>query len=720
MAHKITDGIAQIFRQVGGHAKGALAAGGLALGLVGCGLAGGSGSVDNAMLADEADGTNWASYGRTFSENHFSPLEQINAENVGELGLAWSYDVGTPLRADSQPLAVDGVIYIATGLSVVQAIKAETGEVIWKYDPELLKSADVKKLLPSWGIRGLAIWKNKVIVGLQDGRLIALARDTGKLAWSTQTLDEKVDKHGEATITGAPRVFNGKVIIGFAGAERWARGAISAFDAETGKFLWRFFTVPGNPADGFEDKAMEMAAETWSGEWWEHGGGGTVWNSMVYDPEYNRVYFGTGNAGPWNWKIRNPEGGDALFLASIVAVDADTGEYVWHYQQNPNEAWDYNATMDIELATLNIDGQDLNVLMQAPKNGYFYVIDRATGKLISANNIGRVTWSSGIDMKTGRPIDVPGNRYENGPVVQWPGTYGTHNWQPMSFSPKTNLAYIPTIQQADLYSSEGLDPQTWERTPNSWNSGMSADTGGLTIDTNEFGSFLQAWDPVTQKPRWKVTTPGIVNGGTMATGGGLVFQGHVDGTFNAYDAANGKKLWTFPAGVSVLGAPISFLVNGEQYIAVLSAPPSGSPSATLPMQAQYGWRYRDHPRRLLVFKLGGQGKLPTTAEPGQAEPIKDASFKVEKAKADAGATDFTNYCMACHGVGAVASGGAPDLRASPVVLDTATFEMIVRQGALGEAGMPGVPFLTDEQLLQIRHYIRQQATAVGTSYASGP
>jgi quinohemoprotein ethanol dehydrogenase len=690
--------------------------------LLGLGACSGSNTVNNAMLADEADGTNWASYGRTFSENHFSPLDQVNTSNVSQLKLAWSHDVGTSLRSDSQPLAVDGVIYIATGLSVVQAIKAATGEVLWKYDPELLKTMDLKKRLPSWGIRGLAIWEDKVIVGLQDGRLVGLDRATGELVWSAQTLDSKVDKHGEATITGAPRVFNGKVIIGFGGAERWARGAVSAFDAQTGKFLWRFFTVPGNPADGFENELMANVAQTWSGEWWEHGGGGTVWNAMTYDPEFDRVYFGTGNAGPWNWEIRNPEGRDELFLASIVAVDADTGEYVWHYQQNPNEAWDYNSTMDIELATLTIEGAERKVLMQAPKNGFFYVIDRETGKLISAEKIGRATWAEGIDMKTGRPIDTPNNRYQDGPVVHWPGTYGTHNWQPMAFSPQSKLAYIPTIEQADLYSKEGIDPEQWGRTPNAWNSGLSGEARGLTIDTEQFGSYLQAWDPVTQKARWKIRTPGVVNGGTMATAGGLVFQGHVDGTFNAYDAENGTKLWTFAAGVSVLGAPISFLVDGEQYIAVLSGPPSGSPSATLTMQAKYGWRYRDHPPRLLVFKLGGEGVLPPTAEPGPAVPLRDDSFSVDPKKASAGAISFLNYCMGCHGVGAVASGGAPDLRASPAVLDASVFEAIVRGGVLAESGMPGVDFLDNGEVLNLRHYIRQQATSAVSepTYVSGP
>jgi quinohemoprotein ethanol dehydrogenase len=679
-------------------------------------------TVDDNMLSDEADGVNWPAYGRTFSENHYSPLDQINATTVSKLALAWSYEVDTPLRADSQPLAVDGVIYLATGLSVVQAIDAESGKPLWRYDPQLYKTIDARKSLPSWGIRGLAIWKDKVIVGLQDGRLVAVNRGNGKLLWSTQTLDQKADKFGEATITGAPRVFNGKVIIGFAGAERWARGAVSAFDVETGKRLWRFFTVPGNPAEGFESKTMEMAARTWSGQWWKFGGGGTVWNSIVYDPDFNRIYFGTGNAGPWNWKVRNPEGRDQLFLASIVAVDADTGHYVWHYQQNPNEAWDYNATMDIELATLSIAGKQRKVLMQAPKNGYFYVLDRANGRLISAEKIGRVTWSSGIDGKTGRPIDVPGNRYEHGPVIHWPGTFGTHNWQPMSYSPATNLAYIPTIRQADIYSSEGVDPKTWEPKHYSWNTAMGADTKGLKIDTDEFGSFLQAWDPVANRPRWKVPTPGIVNGGTMATAGGLVFQGHMDGTFNAFSAEQGKKLWAFRAGVSVLGAPISFSAGGQQYVAVLSAPPSGAPSGSLPMQAKFGWRYHDHPKRLLVFKLGGTATLPETLPPGAAQPLTDTGFRVDATKAKSGHADYSNFCEACHGVGAIASGGAPDLRASGAVLDAKTFEMIVRGGALSQNGMPRVDFVTDDQLLGLRSYIRQRAEAKDRAQgaAAGP
>jgi quinohemoprotein ethanol dehydrogenase len=680
----------------------------------------GAAGVDGALLANEADGSNWASYGRTYSEDHYSPLAEIRADNVGRLGLAWSYDLDTPLRADSQPLEADGVLYITSGLSVVQAIDALSGKRLWRFDPGVAAAAGMKKLLPSWGVRGLALWQGRVYVATQDGRLIALDARSGQQVWGVQTLDESVDRYGEVTITGAPRVFNGKVVIGFAGAERWARGAISCYDAATGHFLWRFYTVPGDPAKGFENDAMRMAAKTWSGEWWKYGPGGTVWNAITYDPEFNRLYLGTGNGGPWNWRVRNPAGGDALFLASVVALNADTGEYVWHYQENPNEAWDFNSTMDMELATLDIGGRQRKVLMHAPKNGFYYVIDRSDGKLISAEKIGDATWAKGIDMATGRPIEVPGSHYEKGAVLIWPGTYGTHNWQPMSYSPKTRLAYIPTIHQADIYSSEGLDPKKWQRTPNSWNTAMSGyATGALKLPVEEFSSTLQAWDPVQQKAAWKVPTPGVVNGGTMATAGGVVFQGHVDGTFNAYDAANGHKLWTFPAGVSVLGAPISYSVGGHQYVTVLSAPPSGSPAATLTMQARYGWQYREHPRRVLTFRLDGNAPLPPSAPPRIARPLFSPDFKVDAALAQRGVTLFTNACMGCHGVAAVAAGGAPDLRESALALDATAFAAVVRGGTLLQKGMPQFADIHDDELDAIRHYVRQQAALVSSDNATG-
>jgi quinohemoprotein ethanol dehydrogenase len=664
--------------------------------------------IDGALLGDESAGQDWASYGRTYSENHSSPLKEISAATIGSLGLAWSHDLGVRQRADSQPLAANGIVYVAVGLSIVQALDGQTGKELWRFDPQVAAVA-AHKLRPSWGIRGLALWRDRVIVATQEGRLIALSASTGTPVWSVQTLD----KDDETSITGAPRVFKDKVVIGFAGGDRdKVRGAVSCYDAKTGKFLWRFYTVPGDPANGFENEAMRKAADTWSGQWWKYGGGGTVWNAMTYDAELNRLYIGTGNGSPWNWKIRNPAGGDALYLASIIALDPETGHYLWHYQTHPNEAWDNDATMDMELATLTIGGRPHKVLMQAPKNGFFYVIDRETGKLLSAEKLGEVNWADRIDLKTGRPVERSGIRYEKAPVLLWPGAYGVHNWEPMAFSPTSGLVYIPTIHQADFYDASGVDPKTWKPIKHAWNAGMgSSGTGqGMThVPVEEFRSWLLAWDPVPQKMVWKVPTPGIINGGAMVTAGGVVFQGHVDGTFNAFDATTGKKLWSFPVGVAVLGAPMTYAVGGRQYVSVLAGPISGSASATLPDSVSFGWRYRDFPRRVVTFALGGQAKLPPAPTPAPEKPLLSDKLKADPALAASGATLFGIHCMTCHGVGVISGGAAPDLRASPIPLDADTFKAIVQGGALLSRGMPEFSDVSDEQLLALRHYIRAQA-----------
>jgi quinohemoprotein ethanol dehydrogenase len=668
--------------------------------------------VDASLLADEGEGTNWAAYGRTYSENHYSPLGEITTRNVHGLHLAWTHELGVLQRADSQPLEANGVEYVAVGLSVVQALDAKSGRELWRYDPKVAEVAG-HKLRASWGIRGLALWKDAVIVATQDGRLLSIASKNGTLQWSTQTLD----KADETTITGAPRVFHDKVVIGFAGGDRdKVRGAVNCFDARTGHFLWRFYTVPGNPVAGFENDAMRMAAKTWSGQWWKYGGGGAVWNAMTYDPELNRLYIGTGNGSPWNWKIRNPGGGDALFLSSIIALDADTGKYIWHYQTSPNEAWDNDATMDMVLATLTIDGKVRKVLMQAPKNGFFYVLDRETGKLISAQKLGRVTWASRVDLTTGRPIDEPNVRYEKGPVLIWPGTYGVHNWEPMSYDPNSHLVYIPTIHQADIYDASGIDPKTWKPIKHGWNPGMGSSGSGnanpaLRVPTDEFSSALVAWNPARQVATWTAKTPGTINGGVMSTAGNLVFQGQADGNFNAYDTGSGKKLWSFQAGVAIMGSPISFRVEGHQYVSVLAGPISGSASATLPDSVKYGWRFRDFPRRVLTFSLEGTATLPPSPTPKPEVPIRSDALTPEPSRVRIGADLFNIHCMTCHGVGAISGGAAPDLRASGIPLDAATFKTVVHGGALLQQGMPRFHDLDDDQQLSLRHYIRAQANA---------
>ena len=661
-------------------------------------------TINNAALGNEANGSNWAAYGRTFSEQRYSPLKQINADNVSRLGLAWSLDLPDVNFSTTAPLAVDGVIYFSPGISEVRAVNAISGKQLWRYDPEVAKLAP-QKLRAGWGSRGLAYWEGKVYLGSRDGRLIALNAKNGKPEWSVMTVEPDDHRY----ISGAPRVFNGKVIIGHGGADVGAtRGYVTAYDAKTGKQLWRFFTVPGDPAKGFEDKAQEMAAKTWKGEWWKHGGGGTVWNAMTYDPQYNRIYLGTGNGAPWNQKIRSPGGGDNLFLCAIVALNADTGEYVWHYQTNPGETWDYNSAMDIVLADVTIDNKPRQVIVHAPKNGFFYVIDRASGKLISAEKFTKVTWAERVDMATGRPVETPNARYEAGETLIWPGMIGGHNMQPMSFNPGTGLVYLPTIELPGYYNDKGIDTATWKH---SKELGWSVGLNDVNEDTpmNIGGSSLQAWDPVKQKALWAVPTPGLMNGGTISTAGNLVFQGQIDGKFIAYAADTGKRLWSFEAGNAVLAPPITFSVGKKQYVSVITGN-SGAPSVLGSPQAQYGWQARVNTRRLLTFELDGKRHMSTAAGPSLIVPLDDPQFKIDVALAEKGKAMFLEkYCVSCHGFGAIAAGGAPDLRASAMALSAPTFEQVVRGGILQVKGMPRYAELSDADLNSIFHYIRSRA-----------
>ena len=649
-----------------------------------------------------ADG-NWANYGQTTDETHYSDLQQIDTSNVARLGLAWSVDLNTN-PTNTTPLAIDGVIYVAAGYSIVHAFDAGSGKLIWRYDPQAASAAG-EKLRYAWGIRGLAYAEGRLIVGTIDGRLIALDAKSGKVQWSTLTVDPK----DALNITGIPRVMGDKVIIGNGGADMGpVRGYVTAYDVHTGKQSWRFYTVPGDPKKE-RDPAMAMAAKTWSGEWWKDGGGGTAWSGMTYDAELGQVYIGVGNGGPWNWKIRNREKKDNLFLASIVALDARTGQYRWHYQVNPNDAWDFSAAMDMVLATLPIDGTPRKVLMQAPKNGFLYVLDRATGKVISAEKLVRVTWADRIDLDSGRPVERPDIRYEKGSSTLWPSYYGGHNWQPMAYSPKRALLYIPTLEMPATWSDKGIDPVTWKRIEGSINSGLLAPIGVPGQPDVRDTSKLVAWDPALQREIWAVPTTDGQNAGVMATAGDLVFQGETNGTFNAYNGANGRRLWSFQTGVAVTGSPITFNVGEKQFVAVVASPPVG-PQSTLARRAGWTWSYREHPRRLLVFSLDAKTTLPATPPHHAIVPLEAASFKPDPALAAQGEKLYGDYaCRACHGSDAISGGGAPDLRASAIPLDAQAFRTVVRDGALVVAGMPRFGELSVEQVEAIRHYLRKRA-----------
>lgn len=654
------------------------------------------------QLRDSSDGDDWPGFGRTYGEQHFSPLAQIDRNTVGKLGLAWSMDL-EPGNSATGPIEVGGVLYFARFYSVVNAVDAATGKLLWTYDPHAPEASGVR-LRQGWGSRGIAWWNGKVYTATQDGRLIALDAETGKPVWSVQTLD----KDDPRFISGAPRVFDGKIIIGNGGADEAAiRGYVTAYDAESGKQLWRFWTVPGDPKKGFENAAMAMAAKTWAGDWWTQGGGGTVWNAISYDKDTDTVFIGTGNGSPWNRKIRSDGKGDNLFLCSIVALDGKIGAYKWHYQINPGESWDFNAAMDMELADLTIEGKLRKVLITAPKNGFLYVIDRTTGKLISAKPFVPVTWAKGIDLTTGRPIENPGIHYENGVATFSPTPVGAHSWTPMAFSPQSGLVYIPAIELIATYDDRGITKENWKR-----KGGMALNYAvnssiALPKGREDSTSSLVAWDPVTQREVWRVPTPIHFNGGVLATGGGLVFQGQMDDWFNAYDAKTGARLWSFDAKAPVIAPPISYRVGGRQYVTVITG--NGTSGGFLGSAlARFGIDYRTQARRVLTFALGGTATLPAKIR-YVPEAVADPDFRPDAVAEAHGGEIYNTRCVVCHGGGVAAAGVAPDLRTSAAIVTPPAFDQIVRDGALVSNGMPQFGELTDKDRADLRQFLRANA-----------
>jgi alcohol dehydrogenase (cytochrome c)/quinohemoprotein ethanol dehydrogenase len=687
-----------------------------ALTLAGCGKAGSdaaSGGIDARMLVNaNADSADWLTYGRTYDEQRFSPLTQVNADTVKNLGLAWYADLDSARGQEGTPLVIDGKIYISTAWSKVKAYDAATGKTLWEYDPKVPGETGPKACCDVVN-RGLAAWGDKIFVGALDGRLIALDRATGKEVWSVKTTDPS----RSYTITGAPRVIKGKVIIGNGGAEYDARGYVTAYDADTGKQAWRFYTVPGGPEDvGKEPAYLAAARKTWKGEWWKLGGGGTVWDAMAYDPELDLLYIGVGNGDPWNQAYRSPGGGDNLYLSSIVAVRPETGEYVWHYQETPGETWDFTATQHIMLADLTIDGKPRKVLMQAPKNGFFYVLDRATGKLISAKAYTKQTWTSGIDMATGRPIVKPEARYDltGKPFVSQPGAGGGHSWHPMAFNPQEGLVYIPEQEAAfPYYPQKDWKPDR----KRGMNTGLDLSAGAMPADKAARAAAvaatkgaLIAWDPIKQEARWKVPHAGPWNGGVLATAGGLVFQGDGQGNLDAYTARDGKKLWSFFGQTGIIAPPITYSVNGEQYVAVLAGWGGVWPLSPSGILDGQGNRPLRNISRLLVFKLNGTAKLPPLAAP-ESRPLDPPPFTGTAAQVASGSYNFGRYCSQCHNDAALGAGTVtPDLRRSAALESRDTWMSIVRDGALTAQGMVSFsPSLKEAQMEDIRQYVIKRA-----------
>ncbi len=662
--------------------------------------------VDDAALGNETSGDNWLAFGRTYSEQRFSPLTQINESTVSRLAPDWVVELPNDRGLVSTPLVVDGVMYFVRGLNVVRAVNATTGAQLWEFDPEVRAVAG--QMRAGWDhSRGIGFWKGKVYVATWDGRLIAIDARTGKEVWRAQTIEPGKPLY----ITGAPKIFKGKVLIGNGGTEHGAsRGYVTAYDAETGKQAWRFYIVPGNPADGFENDAMRMAAKTWTGQWWLHGGGGNAWHGFTYDAELDQLYIGTGNGSPWNRKIRSPEGGDNLVLCSIVALNPDTGEYKWHYQTTPGETWDFNSNMDIVLGDLPIDGKPRKVIMHAPKNGFFYVLDRTNGKLISAEPFTRTTWATRIDPDTGRPIEVEGARYERGVATVAPTPIGAHNWHAMSFNPKTGLAYYPAMHLTATFNDKGFDPKTWKATPFSVGYGVGGQfISGVSRPGTQMSS-LQAWDPVKKQIAWEVPMDGVFHPGTMTTAGNLVFQGRFDGSFRAYTADAGKEVWRRNLGLGISAPPITYAVNGKQYVALLVGYGGSMAGMGGPISSMHGWAYGVHKRMLVAFALDGTAALPAQPPPTFPAPIK-ADFTLDPKLVQAGAALYGERCVVCHGPGAISGGMAPDLRASFVVTSAEQFARVVRGGARAARGMPTYADMTDQDLAALQHYIRRVADA---------
>lgn len=649
---------------------------------------------DQRLVNADQSSSEWLSYGKNYFEDRHSSLNQINKSTINNLGLAWSINLGTRRGLEATPLVVNGIMYFTGTWSTVYAVDVRQGKIIWTYDPKVPREWG-EKVCCDVVNRGVAIYKGMVFSGTLDGRLLAINASTGVKVWEVTT----VDQSKPYSITGAPRVVKGNVIIGNGGAEYGVRGYITAYDAMTGQESWRFYTVPGDPGKPFESAAMQVASQTWTGEWWKFGGGGTCWDAMAFDPELNLLYVGTGNGSPWNRDLRSPDGGDNLYLSSIVALNPDTGKLEWYYQTTPGETWDYTATQPIILADIQIDGVERQVLMQAPKNGFFYVIDRTNGEFISAKPFVYTNWAKEIDQSTGRPIETEFARYANTRSRIAPGPWGGHNWQAMAFNKKTGLVYIPAIERNLVYGQ----PRKWEfvEDPRTWNLGIGGnDKHAFHEDTmarNNHGKLI-AWNPVEQKEVWSVWQKFSWNAGVLATDE-LVFQGNGEGTFAAYDAYTGKKVWSYELNTGIIAPPITYSADGKQYISILVG--WGGTSGM-------GKKYTNqiNPGTLYTFCLGGTAQLPEFDPPLKPALI-NIDFSATEEQIATGRALFYKYCSRCHKWNG--GGSIPDLMYSSADRIN-QFQAIVRKGALLPLGMPNFgDRLSETDADHIKYFILSRA-----------
>jgi quinohemoprotein ethanol dehydrogenase len=660
--------------------------------------------ADDQTLANAQDHKgDWLTHGLNYAEDRFSLLDQINKDNVKDLGLAWTIDLASKRGVEATPLYTEGLMYVTGAWSVVYAIDAKKGNILWKYDPKV-PGKTAERLCCDVVNRGVALYKGNIYVGTLDGRLIALDAKTGKPHWEVLT----VDTTKPYSITGAPRVVDGKVIIGNGGAEFGVRGYITAYDAISGKQVWRFYTVPGDPSKPFENKAMEAAAKTWSGDWWKYGGGGTAWDAMAYDPALQLLYVGTGNGSPWDRKYRSNGVGDNLYLSSIVALKVNNGEMVWHYQTTPGDSWDFTAAQHIILADLNIKGVKKKVLMQAPKNGFFYVLDRTNGKFISGDPFVYTNWAKKIDSLTGRPIEEPGAHYETVNTDVSPNYNGGHNWQPMAFNSNLQLVYIPARENVTNYGRD----TSWKYnkvgfgTGNGWNLSIGTNPTKKTIHDTATKNFprgmLIAWDPIKRKKVWTINQKADWNGGLLATTTNLLFQGTAEGDFICYNGADGKELWKMNLGGGIIAPPITYMLDGKQYVSIAVGWGGG-----------YGMKKKFTPLqtgRLFTFVLNGHAPMPSFNTSTTTPAIPLINIAATQAQLKQGETQFWKYCGTCHVVNEGGGGLAPDLAYSKIAANENTLMAVVYGGAYLSQGMPKFSDrLTKEDILNIQKYIFNKA-----------
>lgn len=654
--------------------------------------------------------SDWPLHGHGVAEQRHSPLKLINRENIDSLGLAFEFNQfkvrGRTHRGnEATPLAIDGKLYFTGPWSVVYAVDGSSGEVLWIYDPEV-PGQWVRKACCDAVNRGVAISGKQLYIATLDGFLDAVNIDTGKRIWRVDTL---IDRTKAYTITGAPRLAGGNIVIGNAGGELGVRGYISAYD-ENGQLAWRFYTVPGDSPD--EHPEVTLARKTWSAQsLWEYGLGGTVWDSMVYDPDLNWIFVGVGNGTPWPAWQRSPGGGDNLFLSSILALDASNGQLQWHYQTTPADSWDYTATQHLILADIVIDARPRKVILQAPKNGFFYVLDRKTGELISARPYTKVSWADRVDGVSGRPVVNQSGDYSASVKLVQPSLFGGHNWQPMSFDPAIGLVFIPVLESNMSIKNSPVQYKT-----------DSITIGASIVDTRVMKaadpfvgvrsltphSRLVAWDPILQHESWSSLEKIWWGGGVLSTAGGLVFQGSSDGKFWVYDSASGEVLRRIETGTAILAAPISYAINGVQYIAVLAGF-GGAPKVYPPGSAPLKFKNQE---RLLVFRLGGgQVRLPPKIKESISHP-QHLQIQFDLKLASRGRKLFIEHCARCHSERGAANA-YPNLWNLPSALYD-NLGPIVLEGSMAAAGMPAYSDLLNQQDVRaIREYLLHDEAAHG-------